>query len=124
MPAPAVIRTSFPLAIPWAEIKRRIEAGPCPNWCGPENTRVFDSTYPMVGYQSPTTGSVYFATGECGYKWESRRKYTIRRLNPDASLNTLGGMGSHASPRTAERTALAYALGDLPDTLPYRPFRS
>ena len=119
---PAVVRTSFPLAIPWAEIKRRIEAGPCSNWCGPENTRVFDSTYPMVGYQSPTTGMLYFATGEVPPR--QRREYTIRRLNPDASLTTLGRMGSHSSSRTAERTALAYALGDLPDTNPYRPFRS
>jgi len=40
MPAsPAVVRTSFPLAIPWAEIKRRIEAGLDPAGL----TRAFDA---------------------------------------------------------------------------------
>lgn len=53
----------------------------------------------------------YFITSE-PYAWDGPRVFTVRRANPDGTIDTVGEMGEHKTKRAAIKAAYAAADAD------------
>lgn len=72
-----------------------------------ESTRFFKSSYPQTAWLAED-GSYYFVTGE---RFENLpRKYTVRRMNPDGTIDTVGEFQQYYSRSAARRRARECAI--------------
>mgnify|MGYP003526637488 CR=1 FL=1 len=79
------------------------------HWFSRDTMRFFLSRVGEYGYQGP--GGVYFVSSERFSRDGSPRLYTVRRQDPDGSIETVGEFQGYKSRSGAHAAAKRYAKG-------------